>query len=427
MNESKIQECLSDYKHPVTTKAEIMHVLKYYRSLQGKMDRFVFNNGIEQRLFCLDGTVPVQFKGNSYNIPVCVWIMRQHPMQAPLVFVRPTQGMRIEVSRHVDHNGKVYMPYLSDWKQGTSDLVGLIQVMIIVFSERPPVYACRDGGSHYNQQSSQPLPYPLSQPGYPSSVSAARYPYPTPGPSSALPYPTQSPPYPQQQSAASSLPYPTAGGPMPPYGNQAGLPYPQPMVQSESVKSDGNVTSSVTSPSPVTQSALGAGTISEDHIRASLLSAVEDKVRRRVREQRQQVQAELEVLSNTQSELQQNKQTVEAAVQQLKQHKTGLEERLSLLRGKNAELEANVARLDQEEQLDVDEAVLTTAPLYKQLLASFAEENATQDAIYHLGEALNHGVIDLGTLLKHTRILSRRQFMLRATIQRCRKKAGLAC
>jgi ESCRT-I complex subunit TSG101 len=50
-----------------------------------------------------------------------------------------------------------------------------------------------------------------------------------------------------------------------------------------------------------------AGTISEEHIRASLLSAVEDKLRRRLREQFSQIQAELETLRRTEQELTQGK------------------------------------------------------------------------------------------------------------------------
>jgi len=76
-------------------------------------------------------------------------------------------------------------------------------------------------------------------------------------------------------------------------------------------------------------------------------------------------------------------------------------------------------------QVDCDEAVTTTAPLYKQLIQAYAEEAATEDAIYFLGEALRRGVIECDVFLKNVRNLSRKQFMLRATMQKCRKKAGL--
>ncbi|GFO14981.1 tumor susceptibility gene 101 protein, partial [Plakobranchus ocellatus] len=59
------------------------------------------------------------------------------------------------------------------------------------------------------------------------------------------------------------------------------------------------------------------------------------------------------------------------------------------------------------------------------LVDAFAEEQAIEDAIYYLGEALRKNVIELESFLKRVRELSRKQFMLRATIQKCREKAGL--
>jgi len=64
------------------------------------------------------------------------------------------------------------------------------------------------------------------------------------------------------------------------------------------------------SPPPINaanNSSATTGTISEEHIRASLLSAVEDKLRRRLREQFSQIQAELETLRRTEQELSQGK------------------------------------------------------------------------------------------------------------------------
>jgi len=55
--------------------------------------------------------------------------------------VKPTQDMTIKVSKHVDQSGRIFLSYLSDWKANTSDLLGVIQVMIIVFGETPPVYS----------------------------------------------------------------------------------------------------------------------------------------------------------------------------------------------------------------------------------------------------------------------------------------------
>ena len=74
----------------------------------------------------------------------------------------------------------------------------------------------------------------------------------------------------------------------------------------------------------------------------------------------------------------------------------------------------------------VDEAIYTVAPLHKQIVDAYAEELALTDAIYYLGEALRRGIVDCDVFLKHVRNLSRKQFFLRATMQKAREKAGLA-
>ena len=69
--------------------------------------------------------------------------------------------------------------------------------------------------------------------------------------------------------------------------------------------------------------------------------------------------------------------------------------------------------------------LLTTEILSLRLLNAYAEEAAIEDVIYYLGDALRTNVIDLEVFLKHVRQLSRKQFMLRAIMQKCRQKAGL--
>lgn len=68
---------------------------------------------------------------------------------------------------------------------------------------------------------------------------------------------------------------------------------------------------------------------------------------------------------------------------------------------------------------------MTQFSYINRILNAFCEEAATEDAIYYMGEALRRGVIDLEVFLKQLRSLSRKQFMLRALMQRCRNKAGL--
>ena len=99
------------------------------------------------------------------------------------------------------------------------------------------------------------------------------------------------------------------------------------------------------------------------------------------------------------------------------------------------------------------------APLFRQLTNAYSEENAVEDALYFLGRALGEGALECDGYLKQVfltqgtskafmptrksrpfqarrkgptskdlfqvRVLSRRQFLLRETMNRCRRKAGL--
>ena len=53
------------------------------------------------------------------NIPVQLWLQELHPYVPPLVYVTPTSTMAIKPSPHVDTYGKVYHPYLHEWKHSS--------------------------------------------------------------------------------------------------------------------------------------------------------------------------------------------------------------------------------------------------------------------------------------------------------------------
>lgn len=408
-NDTKMRQALSKYQNPDVTRSQVLNVLLVYKSLNYKIEPFVFADGTQKNLFNLQGTIPVTFRGVCYNIPISIWLMDTHPNNAPICYVKPTADMTIKSSMYVDHNGKIYLPYLHDWLPHTSDLLGLIQVMIVTFGEQPPVYAKKR-----NEKQANMIPY-THQPFMPAPGTGANMPS-----TAFLPYPPSTqygggnniyPPYPP--SASSSMPYPSYniyGGGNSNYsgqGHSGSYPYPP-----------------ATQPSPTIPGS--SGTITEEHIRASLLSAVEDKLRRRLREQFSQLQAELETLRRTQQELTSGSTYLSELFDKLNREKAELEKNTIILQDKETELEKEIGKLSDNQSIDVDEAVTTIAPLYKQMLNAFAEEAATEDAIYYLAEGLRSGIIDLDAFLKQVRQLSRRQFMLRALMQRCRQKAGLA-
>lgn len=386
-----IGRMLTNYIDPTTTKKDVVDCLKQYKALAYHCEEYVFNDGNTKQLLNLQGTIPVRYKGNTYHIPICIWLLDTHPRYAPICYVKPTSDMHIKVSMYVDHNGKIYLPYLHEWNAMQSDLLGLIQVMIVTFGEFPPVY------SKPKQLKEQATPYP-TQPFMPQPPTTTQSPY--------CPYPTQQfPPYPPTAGNYSGYGQPNSGGGYPPY-----MPPGMPAAAGYN-----------TAYNPSGQ---GTGTITEEHIKASLVSAVEDKLKRRIQEKVNQCQAEIQTLKRTQQELNEGQSKINDIIARLERDEQELTKSIAVLKDKEQELERALEGLEQVDGIDVDEAVTTTAPLYKQLLNAYAEEAAIEDAVYFMGEALRSGVIDLEVFLKHVRQLSRKQFMLRALMQKCRQKAG---
>ena len=83
----------------------------------------------------------VDYKGATYNIPVCIWLLLDFPNVAPMSFVVPTKDMQLKVSHHVDHTGKIYLDYLALWSPGVSTVLGLIQACREAFGLLPPVFS----------------------------------------------------------------------------------------------------------------------------------------------------------------------------------------------------------------------------------------------------------------------------------------------
>lgn len=404
-HEAYLRNTLLKYKYPDQAKREIINALHTFTDLRPLLQTYVFNDGNTKELLCLEGTIPVNYKGKTYNIPIKLWLMDTHPYNPPLVYVNPTATMQIKPGRHVDTTGRIYLPYLHEWKHPQSDLQGLIQVLVCIFGEEPPVFA-----KPQNPMPPFPASYPSSggsmpTPAYPGAANPSpAYRPPAPGyPATQLPYPPYQPPH----QPASQPPYPGSGYP------QGYSPYPQATTMYNQQ-----------SASP----AMAAGsnmTIREEDIRASILSAVEDKMRRRLREVFQQAQAEMDALKKTQEDLQKGRQKLDDMLERLDKEQSDVEENIRQLQLKEHELRDVLAKIENSDDVNIDEVIQPTAPLYKQLLNAFAEEQATEDAIYYMGEALRKGVIELDVFLKQVRELSRKQFMCRMIIRKCRQTAGL--
>ncbi|XP_065055882.1 tumor susceptibility gene 101 protein-like [Rhopilema esculentum] len=147
---SALRDC--GYEHCSEVEREILEVLASFKGLSIIVDTYVSNIGDEKQMICLDGTIPVQYKGQFYNVPIRFWFSLAHPSYPPLVQVKPTPSMSINVGTNIDSAGVVKSRYLEKWNRETSDLACLIQILCAEFSERIPVYSIpvrRDSGEAF--------------------------------------------------------------------------------------------------------------------------------------------------------------------------------------------------------------------------------------------------------------------------------------
>ncbi|XP_078488660.1 uncharacterized protein LOC144745992 [Ciona intestinalis] len=127
------------YTSMKAAKQDILHLLKVFRHLKPTMDKYYNSNGSVKELICVSGTIPVNYKGTTYNIPIAIWLQESHPQLPPLCFVKPTSNMQVKQGKHVDANGRVYLPYLNEWKPQTHTLEGLVEILQVIFSQESPL------------------------------------------------------------------------------------------------------------------------------------------------------------------------------------------------------------------------------------------------------------------------------------------------
>ncbi|XP_051820024.1 ubiquitin-conjugating enzyme E2 variant 3 isoform X3 [Antechinus flavipes] len=137
----RVRRQLSKYKFRDLTMEELMKVNMFYPNFRFSMDTYVFKDSSQKDLLNFTGTIPVNYQGNTYNIPIHLWILDSHPFAPPICFLKPTPNMGISVGKHVDAQGRIYLPYLQNWSHPKSVITGLISEMIIKFQEELPLYS----------------------------------------------------------------------------------------------------------------------------------------------------------------------------------------------------------------------------------------------------------------------------------------------
>ncbi|XP_065926816.1 tumor susceptibility gene 101 protein isoform X2 [Magallana gigas] len=169
-----LMQALSKYEYADIAWRDVKNAISYFKDLLPSQDSFIFNDGSEKNILNLDGTIPVTYKGTTFNIPICVWILDTHPYNPPMVFVKPDSTMQIKAGRNVDTNGKVDLPYLRDWRYPQSDLFGLLQILALVFGEDSPVFSKQSHMAQSLTPNPGTFPHRISLPRYTHTESFQR-------------------------------------------------------------------------------------------------------------------------------------------------------------------------------------------------------------------------------------------------------------
>lgn len=131
------------------------------------------------------GTIPVPFKGNTYNIPIKIHYLPGYPSGPPVLIVNPSPEMMIKTSENVRQDGKANFRILNEWTRNYNTLMVLDEAKRIFSADMPvfkkPKNPMPQGASGYSSvqprpSSSHPGSNPnngvgapnLSQPGYQS-------------------------------------------------------------------------------------------------------------------------------------------------------------------------------------------------------------------------------------------------------------------
>jgi ESCRT-I complex subunit TSG101 len=103
----------------------------------------VENDGTVSLCLVLQGTIPIHFKGQTFQQLIDLYLPAGYPGRPPICYVRlANDNMYLKENHaHVGNDGQVYLPYLHEWNKNSSESLELIITMSSVFSADPPVFA----------------------------------------------------------------------------------------------------------------------------------------------------------------------------------------------------------------------------------------------------------------------------------------------
>ncbi|KAF7970020.1 hypothetical protein HWV62_25396 [Athelia sp. TMB] len=477
-----LRQSVQSYAHKDRVYADIDAALARFQTLRPKSDVYTYDDGRTQLLLCVHGLLPISFRHASYNIPIAIWVTRDHPRAPPIPYVVPTADMLIKAGPHVDHSGRCAIEYVHHWARKSEvrspaasapsplippdqacSLSGLLEAMQAQFSREPPVYAKPKNAP------ARPPPTQIASPG-PTPIASDR-PLLPPKPGSSVPQRLSSAAPTSPGPHANPLPHATSSlatrppPPLPPHDPRPPQYIASPTSASAAAPSQAWIPAGhnlpvyqpptdispppthFAPPPPPPPPPQPAWTPTQPHQPPPNLLDEEDAAQsapapapappRPPNPELQRLHAavhaaffaELASLSSAlapdaarlraqQADLLAGAPAIEDEAARLRAVRDVCRGVAGRLRGAVGEGARGVGALRRQGDPAVDELVCAPTIVHNQLIDLVAEDNAIEDTIYHLHRALSSGRVDLDRFLRTTRVLAEEQFMKRALIEK---------
>lgn len=430
------------YRDPARVERDTSILLKASvgQHLQPITAVYVDSNGISSTVLVLQGTIAIHFRGNTYQLLIDMYMIAGYPMRPPVCYVRladPSMYLKPN-HKHVGSDGKIYLPYLHEWKASTHNLVELVIAMSSVFSAEPPVFSrptppavppppplpeirtshttttTSSSNNQTNNNKNPNVAYSNTMNGTSSVVSSGSYQAAATSSSSQQPYDTTT--MTEQQQLEFMLARDAAEA------NEA-AEIARKLEEMERQKEE-----------------LERIQKHKDMMRLNeLRTALTQKVRQYCYTQSQNIQTNVqqdwkdsELLNKSQQhKISYQMTTYEKLQQQYNKHNTivldkienikkWLEDNDKLMSFKqqqeqtNATTNSNGSNGIHPQSIDINRIIQPANPLQKQMIELSAENMAIEDVYYNLNRCLYDGKIDCVTHLKCLRKIAKQQFFVRA-------------
>mmetsp|Transcript_316 Transcript_316/g.519 ORF Transcript_316/g.519 Transcript_316/m.519 type:complete len:457 (-) Transcript_316:215-1585(-) len=364
-------------------------------------DLVVNQNGDKTTVLLLAGTIAMNYRGNTYQILVHIYLPPAYPLRPPIAFVRlgaPNMYLK-ENHAHVGQDGQVYLHYLHEWRAPTHNLIELVVAMSSVFSNDPPVFTKKGTSS----SSSSTAAATTTRSSMSSSTSASLPPsYEDSSIQDAIKESMKQAEIDQQRRLELQREE----------EQQAQL------ARERAQAEEAARLQAQEEQARIAQETYDAQALADtrEKVRLKMIRHLEQCARdtktsiqhdmmdqRRLNAGTDQLNSQLAQLESLQESIQSQIETVDVAT-------TNIEEWLQ-----EATSSENDSSSDgRTKEIHIDDLCKPTTPVYNQMLELSAENASLTDALYFLDKALARGSVDLTTHLKYVRKLSKKQFMIRA-------------